>query len=226
MYYLLGLLTASVVLLEFHEIILFSMSDDSNHINTGTQHTPHGDGGFVEFDMHPVSLLNQNIGSITRLCSSSSTTTSEEEMGLHVGMDKERIDGNTNTSYGNDCFLLPQARDEMDKDGVTKNNTAAHVNSPMPVRILPWMTSFQGYESVLYYSSNVSQRIHVLGTRMMESSSSSLSPPPSSWSGDRKKQQHGKWNPLEVELSFDSHLCQSLHSPSIYVNDKEQLLHM
>mmetsp|Transcript_63699 Transcript_63699/g.74621 ORF Transcript_63699/g.74621 Transcript_63699/m.74621 type:complete len:707 (-) Transcript_63699:84-2204(-) len=139
------------------------------------------DASFTEFVSNPVTLLNREIGSITRLC----------------------------RQYGKSCLLPTGSEKETGIGNVNDNGSknTNNINSPMPIRGRSWITNnhdaFQGYEILLYYSSRNTQSMGVLG---MESKS--------------------RWKRLDVNLNFGVHPCQSLHSPSIFVNDEERKLYM
>lgn len=83
-----------------------------------------------------------------------------------------------------------------------------NINSPMPIRTKRWMNhpSIQGMSVILYYSSHTSDAISMLG---LDSS--------------KKMWKHvGNAFALEFEPKF----CVSLHSPSIFVDEKKKRFYM
>lgn len=109
---------------------------------------------------------------------------------------------------GSSSCLLPTPKDQTD------------VNTPTPIHIRPWMIKqhpslFEGKSVIMYYSSHTTNSIGLL-TR------------------DKKTQiwerifPHPQENNVgtSVSLSFEPMVCGSIHSPSIWVDDKQERFFM
>jgi len=135
-----------------------------------------------------IILLNQRIGHVKRVCD--------------VRFN-ENYDGDINQHLRRYCLLPTIAATTP----VEQQQSTHNVNSPMPIRVKPWMKhpSFRGQSIILYYSSHTKNSISVLGL-------------------DASTRQ---WNKLDDALSFgNNNPCKSLHSPSVFVNDVEERFYM
>ena len=109
---------------------------------------------------------------------------------------------------------------ESDQDTdcwITIQRDMENVNGPMPLRIRPWMAEvYQASSTVVYVSSHTSFASKSHGNLRIIAAKAASS----------TNQFDTEWKELNVTLSFDSHPCKSLHSPSIVVDDQNQRLYM
>lgn len=88
-----------------------------------------------------------------------------------------------------------------------------NVNGPMTLHVRPWMAEVYQASSVLVYvpshtflANTLHGDLQIIAAETTNAASST-------------NQFDAIWKKLNVSLSFDSHPCKSLHSPSIVVDD-------
>lgn len=162
-------------------------SEDSHH-ELNRSHKK-GDSSCVSTSLLPtqnIFLLNDRVGSVTRICNGCSI-------------------------YGKNELIVNGDDEQLLEQCLLPTEDQANVNSPMPIKVRPWLSkAFHKFSMVLYYSSHTKNEMNVVG---FDSSS-------------------GMWKRManNVSVTFEdsgsSGICKSLHSPSIYINESEERLYM